>query len=73
MPRESWPAWAAWPPISLASSDRLRYKPARFQGARLPVCALLSWSYPMAVPRRKTSPSRRGMRRSGHKLATVTW
>jgi large subunit ribosomal protein L32 len=27
----------------------------------------------MAVPRRKTSPSRRGMRRSGHKLATVTW
>ncbi len=27
----------------------------------------------MAVPRRKTSPSRRGMRRSGHKLQTVTW
>ena len=27
----------------------------------------------MAVPKRKTSPSRRGMRRSGHKLVTVTW
>jgi large subunit ribosomal protein L32 len=27
----------------------------------------------MAVPKRKTSPSRRGMRRSGHKMATVTW
>jgi large subunit ribosomal protein L32 len=27
----------------------------------------------MAVPRRKTSPSRRGMRRSGHKLDKVTW
>ena len=27
----------------------------------------------MAVPRRKTSPSRRGMRRSGHQLKTVTW
>ena len=27
----------------------------------------------MAVPRRKTSPSRRGMRRSCHKLQTVTW
>jgi large subunit ribosomal protein L32 len=27
----------------------------------------------MAVPKRKTSPSRRGMRRSGHKLDKVTW
>ncbi len=27
----------------------------------------------MAVPKRKTSPSRAGMRRSGHKMATVTW
>jgi large subunit ribosomal protein L32 len=28
---------------------------------------------PMAVPKRKTSPSRRGMRRAGHKLDRVTW
>jgi large subunit ribosomal protein L32 len=27
----------------------------------------------MAVPRKKMSRSRIGMRRSGHKLATVTW
>lgn len=27
----------------------------------------------MAVPKRKTSPSRAGMRRSGHKLEKVTW
>jgi large subunit ribosomal protein L32 len=27
----------------------------------------------MAVPKRKTSPSRRGMRRAGHKLQGVTW
>lgn len=27
----------------------------------------------MAVPKRKTSPSRRGMRRAGHKMAKVTW
>ena len=27
----------------------------------------------MAVPKRKTSPSRRGMRRSGHKVAMGTY
>ncbi|MFT3986103.1 50S ribosomal protein L32 [Aestuariivirga sp.] len=27
----------------------------------------------MAVPRKKMSKSRIGMRRSGHKLGTVTW
>ncbi len=27
----------------------------------------------MAVPRKKMSKSRIGMRRSGHQLATVTW
>ncbi len=27
----------------------------------------------MAVPRKKMSKSRIGMRRSGHKMATVTW
>lgn len=27
----------------------------------------------MAVPKRKTSPSRRGMRRSGHQLQQVTY
>lgn len=27
----------------------------------------------MAVPKRKTSPSRRGMRRSGHQMETVTY
>jgi large subunit ribosomal protein L32 len=27
----------------------------------------------MAVPKRKVSPSRRGMRRSGHKMQTVTY
>ena len=27
----------------------------------------------MAVPRRKTSPSRRGMRRSGHKMQGITY
>ena len=27
----------------------------------------------MAVPKRKVSPSRRGMRRSGHHEQTVTW
>lgn len=29
--------------------------------------------FKMAVPKRKTSPSRRGMRRSGHQMARVTW
>jgi large subunit ribosomal protein L32 len=28
---------------------------------------------PMAVPRKKMSRSRIGMRRSGHKMAPVTW
>jgi large subunit ribosomal protein L32 len=27
----------------------------------------------MAVPRKKQTKSRRGMRRAGHQMATVTW
>ena len=27
----------------------------------------------MAVPKKKTSPSKRGMRRSGHKMAKATY
>lgn len=27
----------------------------------------------MAVPKKKTSPMKRGLRRSGHKMATVTY
>ena len=33
----------------------------------------VSWRVSMAVPRKKMSRSRIGMRRSGHKLQTVTW
>jgi large subunit ribosomal protein L32 len=29
--------------------------------------------FSMAVPRKKMSKSRIGLRRSGHKMATVTW
>jgi large subunit ribosomal protein L32 len=34
---------------------------------------LLNWSSPVAVPRRKTSPSRRGMRRSADALKAPTY
>jgi large subunit ribosomal protein L32 len=40
--------------------------------ARLPVAAL-SLEFTMAVPRRKTSPSRRGMRRSADALKAPTY
>jgi large subunit ribosomal protein L32 len=51
-----------------------RYKPGTFwrpgtAGRRF----LIDGEFPMAVPRKKMSRSRIGMRRSGHKLQTVTW
>src|SRR5262249_59705236 len=68
-----WRGCRSWAPISLAWSPRLGYKRATFQGRPGGVRPYFMEFPQMAVPKRKTSPSRRGMRRSGHKMATVTW
>jgi large subunit ribosomal protein L32 len=52
--------------VALASSHRILYKPGSNPIFRV-FCAPLQ-EFSMAVPKRKTSPSRRGMRRSADAL-----
>ncbi len=64
--------WREWVPISLALGAERRYKPPQLEW-RGRSRATITWSCTMAVPRKKMSKSRIGMRRSGHQLGTVTW
>jgi large subunit ribosomal protein L32 len=56
---------------ALAFARAILYKPG-FQGARRHTTSEIR-SRTMAVPKRKTSPSRRGMRRSADALARPTY
>jgi large subunit ribosomal protein L32 len=54
-------------------ASEARYKPPSFGAPARPGGAFCFMESSMAVPRKKMSRSRIGMRRSGHKLQTVTW
>jgi large subunit ribosomal protein L32 len=62
---------------ALAFLKSLLYKPATIHPFDLSAassgCAALKDDFAMAVPRRKTSPSRRGMRRSADALKKPTY
>jgi large subunit ribosomal protein L32 len=57
---------------ALAFAAAILYKPA-FPTPSQAQTGIRDWSTPMAVPKRKTSPSRRGMRRSADALAAPTY
>jgi large subunit ribosomal protein L32 len=67
----------------LAFSSRTSYKPRHpglseqeFSGwlhGDPYLCGPIITEFVMAVPKRKTTPSKRGMRRSGHKAPTATY